>query len=344
MALPTDPIAASLAARPRTWLVTGAAGFIGSHLVQRLLELDQVVRGLDNLATGHRHNLDAVRAAVTPVQWARFEFIEGDLRDADVCRRACAGCERVLHQAALGSVPLSLEQPLRTHEVNVTGTLHVLQAAREAGAQRVVYASSSAVYGDDPREPKSEDSIGRPLSPYAASKRLDEIYAGVYGTCYGLGTVGLRYFNVYGPRQDPRGAYAAVIPRWIAALVTGESVVIHGDGETSRDFCFVADVVRANLLAALTDQPEALGQVCNIAGGRRTSLKELFETLRGLVARRRPAAAGMQPVHDGFRPGDIRHSLADLGRARDWLGYEPAHTLAQGLERTVDWHFESMPR
>jgi len=230
-------VQSELRARPRPWLVTGVAGFIGSHLLQRLLELGQPVRGLDNLATGSLRNLEAVRTLVTPEQWARFEFMEGDLRDVAACRRACAGVERVLHEAALGSVPLSLERPLLTHEVNVTGTLHLLEAAREAGVERVVYASSSAVYGDDPHDTKLEDRIGQSLSPYAASKRMNEIYASVYGGCYGLSTVGLRYFNVYGPRQDPNGAYAAVIPKWTAALLSGAEVVIHGDGETSRDFC-----------------------------------------------------------------------------------------------------------
>ncbi|MFM1770749.1 MAG: Vi polysaccharide biosynthesis UDP-N-acetylglucosaminuronic acid epimerase TviC [Verrucomicrobiota bacterium] len=331
---------AQLRAQPRLWLVTGAAGFIGSHLLHRLLELGQAVRGFDNLATGSRRNLQAVQAAVAAEQWARFEFVEGDLRDLAACRRACAGVERVLHQAALGSVPLSLERPLLTHEVNVTGTLHVLEAAREAGVRRVVYASSSAVYGDDAHDTKVEDRIGQSLSPYAASKRMNEIHAGVHGRCYGLATVGLRYFNVYGPRQDPNGPYAAVIPRWAEALRGGAPVHIHGDGETSRDFCYVADVVQANLLAAMTSHPAALNQVCNVACGRRTSLNDLFRTLRELAGRMRPEVGALEPVHGEFRAGDIRHSLADLGRSREGLGYEPTHTLAQGLERTWAWYQE----
>ncbi|HEX6909778.1 MAG TPA: SDR family oxidoreductase [Longimicrobium sp.] len=338
MAEPIDSIQAQLRGQPRAWLVTGVAGFIGSHLLHRLLELGQAVRGLDNFATGHRRNLEAVRAAVTPEQWARLDFLEGDVRDAAVCRRACAGREIVLHQAALGSVPVSIEQPLLTHDVNVTGTLNVLQAAREAGVGRVVYASSSAVYGDDARESKVEDVLGRPLSPYAASKRMNEIHAEVFGRCYGLGSVGLRYFNVYGPRQDPGGAYAAVIPKWIAALLQAEAVVIHGDGETSRDFCYVGDVVQANLLAATTADPGVLGQVCNVAGGERTTLNGLFSTLRELLARRNPALARVQARHGEFRVGDVRHSLADLTRARDGLGYRPTHRLAQGLARTLEWH------
>jgi UDP-N-acetylglucosamine 4-epimerase len=327
-----------LRAAPRSWLVTGAAGFIGSHLVARLLELDQRVTGLDNFATGSRQNLDAVRASVSPERAARFTFVEGDIRDAAACRQACAGVELVLHQAALGSVPRSVQDPLTSHEVNVTGFLRVLQAAREAGVRRIVYASSSSVYGDHPALPKVEAQVGRVLSPYAATKYADELYAHAFGRCYGLALVGLRYFNVFGPRQDPNGPYAAVIPRWYAALLAGKEVEVFGDGETSRDFCYVANAVQANLLAACTEREEALGEVFNVACGARTTLAELFRMIRERVARHAPAAARSEPAHRDFRAGDVRHSLADVGKARALLGYEPTHLVAAGLDEATPWY------
>lgn len=329
---------AELAARPSTWLVTGAAGFIGSHLVEHLLRLDQRVVGLDDFSTGKRENLANVRALVSPAQAERFVLLEGDIRDPAACARACAGVDVVLHQAALGSVPRSIADPIRTHDVNVTGFLRVLLAARDAGVRRVVYASSSSVYGDHPELPKLEDRVGRPLSPYAASKAADELYAHAAARCYGLALVGLRYFNVFGPRQDPDGPYAAVMPRWFSALLEGREVVIHGDGETSRDFCFVENVVQANLLAATTAAEEAIGQVFNVACGERTTLNQLFELIRAEVAALRPAAREARPVHRDFRPGDVRHSLADVSRARRLLGYTPTHAVGDGLARTAPWY------
>jgi UDP-N-acetylglucosamine 4-epimerase len=335
-------ICRDLAASPRRWCVTGAAGFIGSHLVEALLGLDQEVVGLDNYATGRRENLDEVLGAVTAAQAARFRMIEGDIRDPGACQSACAGAQLVLHQAALGSVPRSIEDPRSAHEVNVTGFINVLLAARDAGARRVVYASSSSVYGDHPALPKLEDHIGRPLSPYAATKLADELYADVFGQIYGLGLIGLRYFNVFGPRQDPEGPYAAVMPKWFAALLGGAKVVIYGDGETSRDFCYVANVVQANILTALTAEPDAIGRVYNVACGERTTLSELFALIRTEVARFRPEASGALPEHADFRPGDVRHSHADVGRARTLLGYEPTHQVREGLRAAADWYARSL--
>jgi UDP-N-acetylglucosamine 4-epimerase len=332
----------ALAARPRTWLVTGAAGFIGSHLVEQLLLLDQQVVGLDNFATGHRRNLTDVLSRVSPGQAERFAFREGDIRDPAACAAACAGVDVVLHQAALGSVPRSIQDPLQTHETNVTGFLRVLVAARDAGVRRIVYASSSSVYGDHPGLPKVEASVGMPLSPYAAGKYADELYAEVFSRCYGLELVGLRYFNVFGPRQDPNGPYAAVIPRWFAAMLDLHPVVIHGDGETSRDFCFVENVVQANLLAATTTNAEALGEAYNVAYGARTTLNELCELIRDRVAAIRPHlradVRALLPVHDELRPGDVRHSLADVSKARRLLGYVPTHSLREGLASTARWY------
>jgi UDP-N-acetylglucosamine 4-epimerase len=332
------PLESMLRERPRTWLVTGAAGFIGSHLVERLLMLDQRVTGLDNFATGSRQNLDALRALVGPDRATRFRFIEGDIRDPAACQRACAGVDVVLHEAALGSVPRSVEDPLASHDVNVTGFLQVLLAARSAGIRRVVYASSSSVYGDHPGLPKVEEMVGHALSPYAASKHADELYAQAFGACYGLELVGLRYFNVFGPRQDPSGPYAAVIPIWFAELLRGGDVAINGDGETSRDFCYVANVVQANLLAATTVRPEAIGSVFNVACGDRTTLNELFGLIRDRVAQVQPAVAQRRPVYRDFRAGDVRHSLADIGRARAVLGYEPTHLVAAGLDCAASWY------
>ena len=339
-----DRARSELRASPRRWCVTGAAGFIGSHLVEALLGLDQEVVGLDNYATGRRQNVDDVLRAVTPAQAARFRMIEGDIREPDACRAACAGVELVLHQAGLGSVPRSMADPRTTHDVNVTGFINMLLAARDAGIARVVYASSSSVYGDDPTLPKREDRVGQPLSPYAASKVADELYAGVFGRAYGLGLIGLRYFNVFGPRQDPDGPYAAVMPRWFAALLGGGKIVIYGDGETSRDFCFVANVVQANILAALAVAPAAVGRAYNVACGERTTLNDLFALIRAQVARFRPEAATAQAEHADFRPGDVRHSLADVERAATLLGYEPTHRVREGLEAAAEWYASSLGR
>jgi UDP-N-acetylglucosamine 4-epimerase len=329
---------AELKQAPKSWLVTGVAGFIGSHLLEKLLLLDQPVAGLDNFSTGKRDNLAQVQALVSPEQWARFALIEGDILDPAVCERACAAVDFVLHQAALGSVPRSLEDPMGSHRANVTGFLNVLAAARAAGVNRFVYASSSAVYGDSPQLPKTEDHLGRPLSPYAATKVMNELYADVFGRCYGTASIGLRYFNVFGPRQDPAGPYAAVIPKWIAALLHGSPVQINGDGETSRDFCFVANVVQANLLAAAAQRPEAVNQVYNVALGERTTLNQLFGLITGVLRQHEPALPNQQPVYRDFRPGDVRHSLADISKAQRLLGYAPTHRVAQGLDLAMAWY------
>jgi UDP-N-acetylglucosamine 4-epimerase len=328
----------SLKARPRRWLLTGSAGFIGSNLLEALLGAGQSVVSLDNFATGHRRNLDQVRHAVGEQAWQRHRFIEGDIADAAACRSACEGAELVLHQAALGSVPRSISDPLATHRANATGFLNMLVAAKDAGVARFVYAASSSTYGDSPTLPKVEDVIGRPLSPYAVTKYLNELYADVFGRCYGLATVGLRYFNVFGPRQDPDGAYAAVIPRWVAAMLSGRPCVINGDGTTSRDFCFVANAVQANLLAALTPNPDAIGQVYNVAVGERTSLSELHTLIGAALRRERPGIVVAPPEHAPFRAGDVQHSLADITKARSLLGYQPTHDVRRGLDEALSWY------
>jgi len=325
---------------PRRWLVTGSAGFIGSHILEQLLRLGQRVVSVDNFATGSRRNLELVRQAVGEAAWQRHRFIEGDIADPALCRAACADCDVVLHQAALGSVPRSIRDPLATNAANVTGTLNLLFASQAAGVSRFVYASSSSVYGDEPALPKREERTGAPLSPYAASKRTCELYAEAAHRCYGLATIGLRYFNVYGPRQDPNGPYAAVIPRWIDAMLKGEPVVIYGDGETSRDFCYVANVVQANLLAAASDHPQAACTVFNIAVGGRTTLNALFAALKELLAVRRPELKSVEAVHQDFRPGDVMHSQADIARASAVLGYAPTHDFKAGLNAALGWYLD----
>jgi UDP-N-acetylglucosamine 4-epimerase len=329
---------ATLAEQPRAWLVTGAAGFIGSNLVEALLGLGQRVVGLDNFSTGHRHNLDQVRDAVGSEAWGRFAFIEGDIRDLATCRRACEGVDYVLHQAALGSVPRSIEDPIASHDSNVTGFLHMLVAARDAGVKRFVYAASSAAYGDWPGLPKVEHEIGKPLSPYGAGKHMNEIYADTFGRCYGMETIGLRYFNVFGPRQDPEGAYAAVIPKWVASMLRRDTVFINGDGETARDFCYIENVVQANLLGATVRNPEATNQVYNVAVGGSTTLNELHETLGRLLQRHDPEYAPAPPVYRDFRAGDVRFSRADISKIQTLLGYQPTHDVGQGLERAIAWY------
>ena len=328
----------TLTKESHAWLVTGAAGFIGSNLVESLLRLGQRVRGLDNFATGFRHNLEQVREAVGAQAWSRFEFIEGDIRNLDDCRRACAGMDYVLHQAALGSVPRSMEDPITSHDSNVTGFLHMLVAARDAKVKRMVYAASSAIYGDHPGMPKVEHAFGRPLSPYAANKHMNEIYADVFGRCYGLETIGLRYFNVFGPRQDPDGAYAAVIPKWVAAMLRHESVQIYGDGATSRDFCYVDNAVQANIAAAIAENPAAVGQVYNVAVGGQTSLNELYGILVELLTPHDPTIRDLKPEYRDFRPGDVRQSRADISKAGSLIGYWPTHDAREGLERAIEWY------
>jgi UDP-N-acetylglucosamine/UDP-N-acetylgalactosamine 4-epimerase len=335
---PLQRVRERLRAKPRRWLVTGSAGFIGSHLVKALLDLGQHVVGLDNLSTGFRRNLDEVGEAVGPVAWRHHSFIEADIVDAGACRRACEGVDVVLHEAALGSVPRSISEPLGTHAANATGFLNLLVAAREARVERFVYASSSSTYGDHPGLPKVEDVIGAPLSPYAVTKYVNELYAEVFGRCYGIATVGLRYFNVFGPRQDPEGAYAAVIPRFVAGMLRGTPITIYGDGETTRDFCYIDNVVLANLLAATVEDAQALGQVYNVAVGARMSLNELHATLRDLIAERHPGLEIAPPRYADFRPADVRHSEADIGKARRLLGYRPEWDARSGLANSLPWY------
>lgn len=324
--------------QPKNWTITGVAGFIGSNLLENLLKLDQRVVGLDNFATGHQRNLDEVRSLVTPAQWARFRFIRGDICLLNDCQEACSGADYVLHQAALGSVPRSLTDPIATNGANVTGFLNMLVAARDAKVARFVYAASSSTYGDHPGLPKVEGTIGRPLSPYAVTKYVNELYADVFARVYGFETIGLRYFNIFGARQDPDGAYAAVIPKWTDAMMQGETVFINGDGETSRDFCYIANAVQANLLAATVQNREAVNQVYNVAVGDRTTLSGLYAELRRLLTPTFPDLQNAAPVYRDFRAGDVRHSQADITKAEKLLGYEPTHHFGEGLAEAVGWY------
>jgi UDP-N-acetylglucosamine 4-epimerase len=332
-----------LPASQKAWLITGVAGFIGCNLLERLLSLDQHVIGLDNFATGHRHNLEQIKSIVTPTQWARFRFIEGDIRKIDDCKNACAGVDYVLHQAALGSVPRSLEDPINTNQANIDGFLNMLVAARDAKVLRFVYAASSSTYGDDPSLPKLEDRIGRPLSPYAVTKLVNEQYADVFARAYNFKTIGLRYFNIFGARQDPKGAYAAVVPKWTTAMIHNDPVWINGDGQTSRDFCYIANAVQANLLAATVERDEATNQVYNVAVGDRTTLNDLFECIRLVLEPRFPHLKGFGPQYRDFRAGDVRHSLADITKACTLLGYQPTHRIKEGLVEAMAWYVANIP-
>jgi UDP-N-acetylglucosamine 4-epimerase len=333
-----EEIKAELRASPKVWVITGAAGFIGSNLLEALLSLNQKVVGLDNLSTGHRGNLEQVQAAVGQKCWKNFTWIEGDIRDPATCEKSVKGANYVLHQAALGSVPRSVAQPTETNASNVTGFLNMLWAARENGIQRFVFASSSSVYGDIAALPQVEENIGNCLSPYAVSKRVNELYASVFAQCYGMQCIGLRYFNVFGPRQDPNGPYAAVIPKWIAAMIQDEPVHINGDGSTSRDFCYVANVVQANILAATTGNTQAVNTVYNIALGDETTLTELFQMLRDRLLAAHPHLRDLKPAHRAFQPGDVRHSRADISKARRLLGYAPTHRIEDGLDEAQGWY------
>ena len=325
-------------AQTNTWLITGVAGFIGSNLLEALLKLNQRVVGLDNFVAGKRENLAEVKDAIGSARWRQFRFIEGDIRVPGDCREACRSAQYVLHQAALGSVPVSIEDPVSYNETNIDGFLNMLMAARDAGVARFVYAGSSAAYGDDPGMPKREESIGSPLSPYALTKYANELYAALFARCYGVGSIGLRYFNVFGPRQDPNGAYAAVIPQWIASLLNAEPVHINGDGETSRDFCHVDNVVQANLLAATCEDGAAVNQVYNIALGEKTTLNELFQIIRRALEPCFPHLCNVRPVHREFRAGDVRLSQADIGKAVRLLGYRPGRRVAEGLVSAIEWY------
>jgi UDP-N-acetylglucosamine 4-epimerase len=352
-----DTLKARLMNEQHTWLITGVAGFIGSNLLETLLKLNQRVVGLDNFATGHQRNLDEVQSLVEPSQWASFRFINGDIRNLDDCQKAMTFChsdaddnssndngmavEYVLHQAALGSVPRSVDDPITTNSANITGYLNMLVAARDAKVKRFVYAASSSTYGDHPDLPKVEDKIGKPLSPYAVTKYVNELYADVFGKTYGLQSIGLRYFNVFGPRQDPDGSYAAVIPKWIASMIKNEPVYINGDGETSRDFCFIENVCQANLLAATSQHLESANQIYNVAVGDRTSLNQLYEKLLINLLPLYPDLKNAKPIYRDFRGGDVRHSLADVSKAKTLIGYQPIHHVGEGLKIAMGWYVKN---
>ncbi len=328
----------SLRSAPQKWLVTGAAGFIGSNLVETLLANGQHVRGLDNFCTGYKKNLEMVRKNVGEAAWKRFQFTEGDIRNLATCVDVCTGVDRVLHEAAIGSVPRSIDEPIFTNENNIDGFLNMLVAARDCKVAGFVYAASSSTYGDEPTLPKQEDRIGKPLSPYAVTKYVNELYAQVFASTYGMNSIGLRYFNIFGQRQDPEGAYAAVIPLWFADILKGRQVFINGDGETSRDFCFIENCVQANILAACAQKPEAWNTIYNVAVGQSTTLNELFTLIREEVARHKPEVATATAQHRDFRSGDVRHSLADISRATNLLGYAPEFSVREGLRMAGDWY------
>ena len=334
-------VCANLQATPKTWLVTGVAGFIGSNLLETLLKLNQTVVGLDNFATGHQHNLDEVQSLVTAEQWAKFSFIEGDIRQFADCQKACAGVDYVLHEAALGSVPRSIADPITTNETNISGFLNMLTAARDAGVASFTYAASSSTYGDHPALPKVEENIGKPLSPYAVTKYVNELYADVFAKTYGFKAIGLRYFNVFGQRQDPKGAYAAVIPKWTSSMIAGEDVFINGDGETSRDFCFIQNVVQANILAATTQSDEAKNQVYNVALGDRTTLNELYLAIQAALATN-DVNFERDPVYREFRAGDVRHSQASIAKIEQHLGYAPQFKIAEGIQLAMRWYVNNL--
>ena len=323
-----------------TWLITGVAGFIGSNLLETLLKLDQKIVGLDNFSTGYQRNLDEVQSLVSLEQWSRFRFIEGDIRNLSDCQKACVGVDYVLHEAALGSVPRSIENPIATNQTNIDGFLNMLVASRDSGVLRFVYAASSSTYGDHPDLPKIEEQIGNPLSPYAVTKLVNELYATVFSKTYSFQSIGLRYFNVFGRRQDPRGAYAAVIPKWIACIIRGMDVCVNGDGTTSRDFCYIENVCQANLLAALTSNKDAINQIFNVALGDKTSLNELHELLVKKICKENINI--IKPIYKEFRVGDVKHSLADIKKIVELLGYEPEIRVPEGLSRTIDWYINSL--
>lgn len=345
---PTLPANAYQAAREHLqgkryrWLITGVAGFIGSNLLETLLGLHQQVIGLDNFLTGYRHNLDQVQQAVGETAWKNFHFIEEDIRSLAGCAAACEGCDFVLHHAALGSVARSIDDPQLCNDINIGGFLNMLTAARDGGVARFIYAASSATYGDHPGLPKQEELIGRPLSPYAVSKYVDELYAEVFARCYQTEAIGLRYFNVFGPRQDPDGAYAAVIPQWISAMIANRRLYINGDGESSRDFCYVGNAIQANLLAALATDPAAVNQVYNVAVNARTSLNMLYARMHALLRQHFPHLQYYQPQYVDFRRGDVRHSQADIQKAARLLGYAPTHSVERGLRQAVAWYLEHL--
>jgi UDP-N-acetylglucosamine 4-epimerase len=332
-----DKVSAQLKESPKKWLITGVAGFIGSNLLEELLRLGQGVVVLDNFSTGFKHNLEDVRKDVGEDLWTQFTFIEGDIRSLKDCQKACDGIDYVLHQAALGSVPRSIDDPIMTNQSNIDGFLNMLVASRDAKVKRFVYAASSSTYGDHPGLPKQEDIIGKPLSPYAVTKYVNELYADVFSRLYEIECIGLRYFNVFGPRQDPEGAYAAVIPCWIGELLNNKVPTINGDGETSRDFCYIENVIQANLLSATTENPEAINQVYNVALGSRTTLNELFNMIKELLSDYDATIKNITPLYGPFRSGDVRHSQADIQKVKNLLGYNPTYDVKKGMEETVSW-------
>ncbi len=344
-----EEIQEELRSSPRTWLITGVAGFIGSNLLEKLLLLNQKVVGIDNFETGYQHNLDmaledAGRHSGRSDLQQSFTFIEGDIRNLEDCQRACEGADYVLHQAALGSVPRSIADPIHTNKANIDGFLNMLVAARDANVKRFVYAASSSTYGDHPDLPKVEDKIGNPLSPYAVTKLVNELYASVFARTYGFKTIGLRYFNIFGKRQDPNGAYAAVIPKWVASILGGDEVFINGDGKTSRDFCYIANTVQMNILAATTENPDAVDQVYNVALNDRTDLTALFNMIQSRLRDIKPELVKMEPTYRDFRAGDVRHSQADIAKATTLLGYEPSHRIGEGLDEAMAWYVEALQK
>ncbi len=337
MATQYENIQTQLREKPKKWLITGVAGFIGSNLLETLLKLNQTVIGLDNFVTGHQHNLDEVKTEVSAEQWQRFTMITGDICNLEDCKQATQGVDYVLHQAALGSVPRSIEDPIRTNEANINGFLNMLIAARDANVSSFTYAASSSTYGDHPALPKIEENIGKPLSPYAVTKVVNELYADVFAKTYNFKTIGLRYFNIFGKRQDPNGAYAAVIPKWVSAMLRNDAVYINGDGETSRDFCFIENAIQMNLLAA-TAHDDGKNEVYNVAVGDRTTLNHLFNAIQEALAENTPEIHTLKPVYRDFRAGDVRHSQADINKAENKLGYTPAYNIDQGLKQTLPWY------
>jgi UDP-N-acetylglucosamine 4-epimerase len=326
---------------PKTWLVTGAAGFIGSNLLEFLLKINQRVTGLDNFSTGHKRNLDEIKSLVSPEQWSQFNFIEGDICNINDCMRACKDVDYVLHEAALGSVPRSIADPITTNNVNVSGFLNMLIAARDNDVQSFVYAASSSTYGDHPGLPKLENIIGKPLSPYAVTKYVNELYADVFTRAYGFKSIGLRYFNVFGPRQDPNGAYAAVIPKWISAMIEGDQIFINGDGETSRDFCYISNIVQANILAAIRSQEIGVaGEIYNVAVGDRTTLNMLFQIIANYLKVSLPSFSNKGACYRDFRSGDVKHSQADITKAKTLLGYYPTYKVSEGLQEAMPWYIQ----
>jgi UDP-N-acetylglucosamine/UDP-N-acetylgalactosamine 4-epimerase len=329
-----------------TWLVTGVAGFIGSNLLERLLILNQKVVGLDNFDTGHQYNIDqAIQDANNAIGKDlsnNFKFINGDIREVEDCKQACDGVDYVLHQAALGSVPRSIEDPINTNRANIDGFLNILVASKDANVKRFVYAASSSTYGDHPDLPKVEGKIGSPLSPYAVTKVVNELYANVFAKTYGFKTIGLRYFNIFGKRQDPNGAYAAVIPKWVAAILNKEDVFINGDGETSRDFCYIDNTVQMNLLAATTDKDEATDQVYNVALNDRTSLNKLYQMIEERLIQRTEGLEKKEPIYQDFRAGDVRHSQANIDKAQTLLDYQPKYMISEGMDEAMDWYVGSL--